>query len=200
MRKYRNVVVIGIVVLAALLLAACGGSNARPAAQERLRIELTSPTIRGAVTEAETTITGVVSQANARVTVNDTAVTLGSDGAFTSTVPLVYGSNRIVIRAEAEGMTAASRTLTVTRNLTLTIDSPTDGSSVSQNRVAVSGRVSDTEAKVTVVGIPVAVQADGTFSHDLTLHYPSTIVAISAAVGDITPIQQQLTVAYTGAR
>lgn len=200
MSRYRIALIVGIVGLTALLVAACGGSNPASTAQDRLRIELTSPTIRGAVTESETTITGVVSDTRARVTVNDSAVELGSDGAFTYAVPLAYGSNRIVIRAEAEGMTSASRTLTVTRNLTLTVDAPTDGASVSQNRLAVTGRVSDPEAQVTVVGIPVPVQPDGTFSHDLTLHYPSTIVAVAASVGSIAPIQQQLTVAYTGAR
>ncbi len=200
MGRYRSVVIVGIVGLTALLVAACGGSNPASTAQERLRIELTSPTIRGALTESETTITGVVSDASARVTVNDTAVTPGSDGAFTYTVPLAYGSNRIVIRAEAEGMTAASRTLTVTRNLTLTVDSPADGASVSQNRLAIAGSVSDPDARVTVMGIPVTVQPDGTFSHDLALHYPSTIVAVAASVGNIAPIQQQLAVSYTGAR
>jgi hypothetical protein len=200
MSKLRTALVVGAVGLVAVLVAACGNSGPGTAAQERLRIELTSPTVRGAVTEAETTITGVVSVPAARVLVNDTAITVGSDGAFTQTVPLAYGSNRIVVRAESEGMTAASRTLTITRSLTLTVSSPAEGTSVAQSPVAIVGKVSDPEAKVTIVGIPVDVQSDGSFSHNLALHYPSTIIAVSASVGNTAPISQTLTVGFSNAR
>ncbi len=200
MGRYRSALMVGAIVLVAILVAACGSPGQGTATQERLRIELTSPTVRGAVTEAETTVTGVVSVPAARVTVNDTAVTVGADGAFTQTVPLAYGSNRLVVRADSEGMTTASRTLTITRSLTLSVSEPADGTAVAQNPVAVVGRVSDPEARVTIVGIPVEVQADGTFSHNLPLHYPSTIISVAASVGNTAPIAQTFTVNYSGAR
>lgn len=196
-----RIALLAAVSLTALVLAGCGGSGATTqAAQDRLRIELTSPTVRGAVTEGETTVTGVVSSPSARVTVNDATVTVGSDGAFTQTVPLAYGSNRIVVRASAEGMTEASRTVTITRSLTLRVDGPSDGTTVDQNRVAITGNVSDPDAVVTILGIPVAVGTDGAFAHTLSLHYPKTIIAVSASVGAGTPISQTITVNYPAAQ
>lgn len=63
----------------------------------------------------------------------------------------------ISLRAEAEGFQATSRTVNVSRVLTLEVESPADNTTTSQRRITVSGRVSDPSAEVRVTGTPVAV-------------------------------------------
>ena len=67
---------------------------------------------------------------------------------------------------------------------------------VSENRVNISGTVSDPEAKVRVLGIDVPVQPDGTFSYRLNLYYPVTIISVESSVGDRDPVTRTLTVNY----
>ncbi len=191
-----------VVVAVGLVLSACGGggstgSSSRP---QRMTLQLTSPTARGSVTDSETTVTGVISEPGATVTVNDVRVEVGSDGSFTQTVPLTYGSNRIAVRATAEGFTDATRNVNITRNLTLDVTSPASDITVSTNRITVAGTVSDPEASVRVQGYLVPVNANGTFSRDLTLYYPSTIVSIVASVADGEPVSETVTVTYPQAR
>ena len=195
-RTYRSVLLLLVVVTIVGALVACG---ARPsAANQRMRLDLTSPASRGSVTEGETTVTGVVSEPSAKVTVNDVAVEVGSDGAFTHPVALAYGSNRIVVKATAEGFVESSRTVTITRNLTLEVTAPPDGLQISERRVTVSGVVSDPGATVHVAGFPVSVNPDGSFSHNLNLHYPATVISVVASIPDLDPISQLVSVEYTG--
>ncbi len=165
-----------------------------------MTLQLTSPTSRGTVTDSETTVTGVISEPSATVAVNDTEVEVGSDGSFTRTVPLEYGSNTIAVRASAEGFRDTSRTVTITRSLTLDVTTPEDDVTVSSNRITIAGNVSDPAATVHVQGYPVPVNADGTFSRDLTLYYPSTIISIVASVAERDPISKNVTVTYPEAR
>ena len=184
-----------------LVVSGCGGGSTRTSTStQRMTLQLTSPTSRGSVTDSETTVTGVISEPSATVTVNDAEVDVGSDGSFTRAVPLAYGSNTITIRASAEGFRDTSRTVTITRNLTLDVTSPADDVTVSSNRITVAGSVSDPVATVHVQGYPVPVNPDGTFSRDLTLYYPSTIVSIGASVADREPITTNVTVTYPEAR
>ena len=198
-KTLRSVLSVGALVIATAALVACGGGTSSAPADQRMQLELTSPTTRGSVTDSETTVTGVVSEASATITINNTPVDVGSDGSFTQTVPLAYGSNRIAILAKADGFRDASRTLTITRTLTLTVTTPADGSSVEQNRLVVAGTVSDPTATVRLLGYLVPVAADGSFSYNLALHYPTTIIPITAAVDDGDLASQSITLHYPGA-
>lgn len=184
-----------------LVLTGCGGGSTRTSSRpQRMTLQLTSPTARGSVTDSETTVTGVISEPGATVTVNEVEVEVGSDGSFTQTVPLAYGSNRILILASAEGFTDARRTLNITRNLTLDVTFPANDITVSTNRITVTGSISDPEASVRVQGYLVPVNAEGAFSRDLTLYYPSTIISIAASVADGNPVSETVTVTYPEAR
>ncbi len=194
--KRATVALMTVSMVALLVLAGCGASNPSAPAAERLRIDVTTPTARGALTEESLTLTGVVSNPAARLTINDAPVAIGDGGAWSQEVPLAYGSNRFVIRAEGEGLVAASRTVTFSRALTLDIASPAAESAVSQNRVTVTGTVSDPAATVEITGVPVTVGADGTFSHVVVLHYPLNILHVTARVGGVDPISRNLTVRY----
>ncbi|TVR52535.1 MAG: hypothetical protein EA426_18760 [Spirochaetaceae bacterium] len=187
---------IGAILIAVVLLAACGGAS-RPAstpAQQRMTLQVTAPTVRDAVTENKTTVTGVISEPSAKVFVNDQAVPVAADGSFTHEISLAYGSNRIAVRAEAEGFANASRTITLNRALNLTVSSPTDNLVVNGNQLTVSGTVSDSEATVKVNGINIPLNNAGSFNQTLMLYYPLTIVNIVAQVEGMSPVTRNFTV------
>ncbi len=188
---------IGAILIAVVLLAACGGGQSRPAsttAQQRMTLQVTAPTVRDAVTENTTTVTGVISEPNAKVFVNDQAVPVAADGSFTHEIPLAYGSNRIAVRAEAEGFANASRTITLNRALNLTVSSPTDNLVVNGNQLTVSGTVSDPDATVKVNGINMPLNNAGAFNQTLLLYYPLTIVNVVARVEGMSPVSRNFTV------
>lgn len=198
--QHRTVRGIALLAVTTILVAGCGNlGRTATTPTERLQIELTSPTPRDPVTDAETTITGVISEATATVTVNDDSVDVASDGSFTYTLPLEYGSNRIAVRATKEDFRDASRTITITRSLTLTIDSPDDGAVVAADRITISGSLSDTSATLQILGYEVPVNEAGGFSREIRLLYPTTIIPISATIEDREPVSQTLTVTYTNA-
>ena len=192
-----SVALMTVSMVALLVLAGCGGSAPATPSAERLRIDVTTPTARGALTESNLTLTGVVSNPAARLTINDAPVAIGDGGAFNHEVELAYGSNRFVIRAEGDGLVAASRTVTFSRALTLDVTSPAAESTVSQNRVTITGTVSDPAATVEVTGVTVPVNDDGTFSQVVLLYYPLNILNVTARVSGVDPISPNLTVRYT---
>ena len=195
-RHWRVCIVLVVIGAAAVLVGCGGGGTAR--APSRVRIELTSPITRGTVTDGEVLITGVVSESSATVTVNGQEVAVGSDGAFEYVAPLVYGRNRIPIRAEADGFSDGTRAVTITRELALDVETPADGLEATENRITVTGTVSDPTATVRVVGFIVPVAADGSFSRDLSLHYPDTVITVYAEVPDHDPVSRSVRVTYTG--
>ncbi|MFO8064845.1 MAG: hypothetical protein ACQETQ_07525 [Spirochaetota bacterium] len=183
-------------VLAVLLVVGCGPSRT---SKPRLRIELTSPKTRTTLAEPTVTITGIVSEPGVRTTIDDEEIAVDSEGAFSSEVPLEYGSNRIVVKAEDDDFLSSTRTLTITRELALNLDSPAEPEFMTNaRRLQVSGLVSDPAAKVFVAGTEVPVdQETGRFSMDLDLHYLLTIIPVSALVDGVEePVTQQLHVSY----
>jgi len=193
-RRFMTWAPVVVIVAVVVALSGCGGGSSRTPTSQRMRLEITSPTARGSVTDAEVTIAGVISEPSAAVTVDGVAVDVAGDGSFTRTVPLAYGSNRFPIRAMAAGCIDTCRTVTITRNLTLDGQFPANDITVSQNRTTVTGSVSDPTATVRVQGHLVPVNEDGAFSHDPTLYYPSTILAITASIADREPISRTVTV------
>lgn len=183
--------VVASVALVLFLFASCGTSRT---ATPRLRVELTSPTSSGTVTDGEITITGIVSNPEATVTINDEAIEVAEGGAFAHDVELAYGANKLVVRAEAEDHRAGSRTLNMTRALLLDLTSPENGLSSRERRVTVTGTVSDPLAKVYVTGTAVAVGEDGAFSTAVDLHYALTVIPVTAEVEGVEPVTKNLSV------
>jgi flagellar hook assembly protein FlgD len=78
-----------------------------------LAVEITSPENGAELTESPVTVNGTVSDANATVTVNGTAVEVASDGSFSAEIGLTEGENTIeavAVLVEQE----ASDSITVT--------------------------------------------------------------------------------------
>lgn len=187
---YRNTLrlLVGFTALV-VLLSGCGiGGNSR------LTIEITTPATRGTVTEGEVLVSGVISDPEATVTINDEEIDLSSDGAYNLTVPLAYGQNRIIIRAEKEGSNSAQRSIALTRALILTVEEPADQSEIAGNRVTIRGTISDPTARVTVTGQDIVVAPDGGFSYDVDLYYLETVLNVTAQVPDTEPVSQFVTV------
>jgi hypothetical protein len=105
--------------------------NAATAKSVTFTVDTVPPTLNvsapsdGYVTNNATlTVSGTTNDATSSpctVTVNGTSVTVGSDGAFTTTVKLSEGSNTITVIAKD----AAGKTTTVTRTVTLDTVAPT---------------------------------------------------------------------------
>lgn len=188
LRKW--VVVTATIVVVLVLFAGCGGTSRA----QRLTIEVTTPPSRGQVTDGEVMVSGVVSDPGPTLTIGEETIAISSDGAFSHTVPLEYGANRISLRAEKEGFNAASGTINLTRALTLTILSPEQTIEISGDRVTVSGTVSDPTARVRITGSEVLVSDDGSFSYEVLLHYVATIINVTAQVAEADPVTVTLVV------
>lgn len=191
MFKLRRRVALTVTALLIVALFAGCGSFSRP---QRLTIEVTTPSSRGQVTDGEVMVSGVVSDAGATLTIDEERIAISRDGAFSHTVPLAYGSNRISLRAEKEGFTSATRTINMTRALTLTILSPESTIETTEDRVTVSGSVSDPTARVRITGSEASVAADGSFSLEVLLHYVETIINVTAQVAETEPVTETLTI------
>lgn len=162
---------------------------------ERLRVEITAPTSRTPVTEPSIMVTGIVSNNEATVTVDDQEVTLNEDGGFAHEMALAYGTNRITVKAEKEDLRTVDRTLTVPRELQLTIDTPQDNSEYTDSRITVAGAVSDTAANILVAGREVPVDSEtGAWSTELDLHYPLTVLNVTANLDGVDAITQLLNI------
>lgn len=180
---------IALLFLVVMVLAGCGSP-----APARLQLEITSPASRVETTDAELTVTGIVSDSAARVTINGTVTATGTDGAFSHTVSIPYGNSRIAIAAEKEGATTVNRTINVTRRLVLTVQSPGAVEETADSHVTVTGTVSDQAARVYVTGQEIDVIADGSFSTVVPLHYRETIIRVAAVLEGVDPVYTMLTI------
>ncbi len=183
-----------LLLIAAAVILVTAGCSPRTPAQPRLRLEITAPAARASVTDPIVTVTGIVSDPAARVTVRETPVQVGSDGAFSHPVDMNYGSNSIGVRATLEGQNPVTRTLTITRNLVLDVSSPLDKSSAAEEIVTVSGNISDTAAKVFINGEEISIGEDGSFSSPVKLYYLTTTINITTSLEGVDPITRLVTV------
>jgi bacillopeptidase F len=161
-------------------------------------MEITSPEDGAELTESPITVNGTVSDANATVTVNDTAVDVASDGSFSAQVELAYGANNITVTATVEGVEPVTETIAVTRVLGLGISSPEDGAELTESTATVNGTVSDPEAAVTANGEEVEVAEDGSFSTIVELTEGGNLIEVVAIVGE-QEVSESITVTYTPA-
>jgi len=143
-----------------------------------LVLELNSPEYRVETTGGLITVSGTVYPPSAVVTVNGLEVATTEAGCFSTDVELGYGENTIVVNATDP----VTRTVMVTRMLTLEIKSPWDKSEVAESSIIVSGTVSDPQAVVTVNGQEAEVAEDGTFSASAELDYGENTITVEATV------------------
>jgi hypothetical protein len=179
-----------LALVSLLFLSGCSGTSSN----QRITIEVTTPAARGSVTEGEVTVSGIVSDAEAALRIDDTVVPVAADGSFSHTVALAYGANRISLRAEKEGVNPGTRTLTVNRNLTLTVNSPEAATETNAASITVAGSISDPTARITVTGSDVPVIEDGTFLVEVPLYYAETVINVTAHVEGTTPVTETLTI------
>jgi len=117
------------------------------------------------------TIEGLISPADAKVSVNGIAAAPDKNGAFTVAVPAPdSGLFPLNIVAESETMAeAVIRTLRVAYvNTAVRLITPAEGETVTKPVVFVSG-TAEPGSKVNVLGVTLNVQRDGTFSGEVGL-------------------------------
>lgn len=155
--------------------------------------EVSVPADNAVVGSESLTVAGKVNDAAAtvKIKVNGayvSAVTVGSDGAFTKAVTLKAGKNTIVVEASNSigSAVAVSRTVTYQLKPTLTITGPDDQTTTSDATITVKGTV--TELPVTVmikVGEATTVEAtvgsDGTFSKAVDIVKGKNAIVITAS-------------------
>jgi len=79
-----------------------------------LSLEITAPEDGAELTESPVTVSGNVSDASAKVTVNGVEAEVTEDDTFSISVELIEGENTIEVEATAEGKEPVSETITVT--------------------------------------------------------------------------------------
>lgn len=191
--KIIGAIVVGVAVVATLVIR---GNSETAVSNERLQLEITSPAGRDSVTEEILTVTGIVSNSEAEIRVNDDVVSVDSEGSFSHEVAMEYGDNRVSVEATGDGFRPTQRTLRLSRKMVLAITAPEPDSTVTDNVITLSGTVSDLNATLMVAGRPVALTEDGSWSTDLDLHYPLTVVNVTASREGTDPITQLLTINY----
>ncbi len=187
--------ILGILVIIPILCLTLVGCAA-----PTLTVDVTSPEDGAELTESLVTVTGIVSDPEATVTVNGIEAAVVEDGSFSAQVELIEGENAIEAIAVL-GEQEVSKSITVTytpaaQPLSLEIISPENGAALIESPVTVSGTVSDSEATVTVNGIEAAVVEDGTFSAEVELSEGENTIMAIATLGEQEP-SDSITVTYS---
>lgn len=156
-----------------------------------------TPTIRWTVTDDDSgvdpstiklTIDGGTPITGASIT--KTSTTGGYTCSYEVTTALSNGTHTFVVEAsDYDGNTATSIAATFTVDTvspTLVITSPADGLKTNVNKVTVAGTTNDatsTNVTITVNGVSVPVDSDGSFSYELTLENGENTITIIATDG-----------------
>jgi hypothetical protein len=187
--EYRALMV---TVLAVVMLLAVDVIGCTTRSDKLLALEITSPKNKAELTDSSVVVTGIVSPPTASVTINNEKVKVEKDGSFSSTVSLSYGENVITVGATTNGKEMTTKAITVSRILTLKVDSPQDKAEVAESRVIVSGVVSDPTAIVTVNGQAARVGSDGAFNATVELNYVKNTILVRAQVNGQLPVTRTL--------
>ncbi|HEX6369715.1 MAG TPA: RHS repeat-associated core domain-containing protein [Longimicrobium sp.] len=150
-------------------------------------LSLTAPADGVEVDAPVVQVSGTVTDATAvAVNVNGVPLTPGAAGAFSAEVPLAEGVNFITVAATDQAGNASSVTRQVTRARppALTVTAPLDGAVTQAASVAVEGTATGTAPlSLTVNGAPVALGADGSFSHGVALSVGANTLTLVATDG-----------------
>jgi flagellar hook assembly protein FlgD len=165
----------------------------------RLDLEIDSPRDKSEVIKSSITVSGTVSDPAAVVTVNGQPAEVALDGTFSASAELIYGENTITVEATVADWEPETRTISVTRILTMIVTSPYDKAKVAESPLAITGFVSDPTAAVTVDEQEVEIAEDGTFSASTELTPGENTIVVTATVEGCEPVTKTLTVDYTPA-
>lgn len=176
----KNPVFLGAIAVVTVMVA--GMIGCRMQQEEPLALEITAPQNSAEFNGNMTTVSGIVTPVSALVTVNGDAVDVNQDGTFSIKVGIEYGENTINVSASTEGQEMISKTMTVSRVLSLQVLTPQDKAEVAESPVVLRGIVSDISAAVTVNGVPVRVAEDGTFFTAVDLNYVKNTIIVQAIV------------------
>ncbi|HEV2429632.1 MAG TPA: hypothetical protein VGV64_07310 [Thermoplasmata archaeon] len=143
-------------------------------------LTLSSP-IEGYTNRSAVVVTGTT-EPWASITVDGSAVIVGSTGSFTTTLQLTEGAHSIVVVATDAAGDRATEAVGVTVDTTpptLSITSPSPSASVSTPVVAVIG-VAEAGSTVWVDGVPVTLGSGGSFSSNVALTPGSNTITVTA--------------------
>jgi len=161
-----------------------------------LSLAITSPKDEAEVTGSSIIVSGVISDPEVTVTVNENEVEIADDGTFSTPVELDYGENTITVNATPENWQPVTETVNVTRVLTLKVVSPQDNTDVTESPVIVKGIASDPAAVIMVDGLEVTPSDNGIFSAQVELEPGENVIVISATVDEQMPVTKTITVRY----
>ena len=154
----------------------------------------------GLLTRNDMTVVSGTVEAGSTLVVGGIPATVHADGSFEVPVPLVEGSNAILLAATDAAGNQASVTLTVVRDDTppaLTMDAlPTE---VSSATVSVTGTVDSAISFVTVNGQPITVSS-GRYTADVALSFGSNLIFVQAtdAAGNTATVSRAVSYVPSG--
>ena len=198
MKKVLGLIGVALILCALTLgLVGCVSPTA-------FKIKITSPEDGAVINDSTVTVTGVVAgytrgevvyeedtlRLAPEVTVNDVRAEVAEDGSFSVQVPLTEGINKIKAIAMFNNLTVKD-SIKVTCNLpapslSVEIQSPADGVTLTESPAAVTGAVSNPEAAVEVNGVAADVNDDGTYTAEVTLNEGTNTIVASATLGEMT--------------
>lgn len=166
-----------------------------------------TPVIKFKVTDSDSGVnpdTIVIKVDGAKVTTafTKTAVTGGYECSYTPGTALADGAHTVSIEAsDYDGNAASAKTVSFTVDTippTLTLTNPVDGLITNKAALVVSGKTDDVTSKpvtVTVNGVSVTVNSNGSFSKEITLVNGSNTITVVATdkAGKTTTVTRKVT-------
>lgn len=163
----------------------------RPAQAEALKVKITEPASLLTLGHTPLLIKGTINQPNAELVVNGISVP-HANGVFEAQVALIEGYNTIVAGASNAGGEQVTDSIIVSLDLTppyITIESHTDGQTVSTDKVTVTGLVNDIvrgtveehQANVRVNGITAAVSNRSYSAIDVPLVEGANVITVTGS-------------------
>jgi len=177
-------------------------------------VAITSPEDGSTVTESPITVTGTVSgyprgevtigeqkaSLSPEVTINGVKADVDADGGFSAQVELTEGTNTIVAVAMFNNVEVQDSIMVTyaasAPELSIEITSPEDGAELTESLADVTGTVSDNTSTITVNGVEVEVDDEGTFSAQVELAEGENTIEAVATLGEESA-QDSITVIYT---
>jgi uncharacterized protein YfaP (DUF2135 family) len=144
-------------------------------------ILITEP-IDGAILNQQNIVVSGTTEKDAEVTVNGILTPVNVDGSFKQNITLVEGKNTITVVAKDEAGNISTKSLNITLDTTpplLSITSPSEKFVTNQNLIQISG-VTEQGASVSIAGVEVSVNSDGTFSKSIPLKEGVNVIKIEA--------------------
>ncbi len=170
----------------------------RPYAGEYRTFEITYPKNESIIFTPAITVKGIVLDTNAKVLVNETEAQVEGN-AFTATVNLTKGINKITATATASSGVTLSDSVTVKYRILLRtyITFPYEGADLSTTPIDVEGIVSDPEATIEVNGINATISPDGRFiAQGITLSEGANMITVKATNPEGDTDTQTITINY----